>query len=444
MTNKIESMTSPSKIEALEMNWRKNLQIYYIINNLSTLCVLILLSKCIYTLHPSLTAIILFLSSYTFITLFSISTIYFSRSSSSSSIKYEIVEYIKNMPLCYLTFYYFTKLSALKSTNSFDYNLLLLSTIYFSVQTIVNCILIEIKPSSLLRIRFTNMLFLFLFRYFFFMAKLLSSVLMFATLLDPTFIAVVRSSADFYGSIDSVLIKSPYLFTLLLLLALFAGFLAWYLAKFRDAKLFHAAFESYKLLIEYNWKFLDRCPIRATFMCGQFLLYLASAYFWFYRAIVVFAKARTKTSLIGLLTRQSHLRVVVDLYELEEKMKSRQFEFVCLLGSVLVAYLAQYIYYSYYEITEDKRLIQSHRAQTQLSGRYVDGRIAGLSAAVQQQDDSFLSSDNFKQHSSSISSWIASSTASSTSSSSSGIFNLHHHLKHKNMDFSSCCTSIDR
>lgn len=454
-----------SRAESVETTWRKNLRIYYIINNLSTLCVFALLSKCLYSLYPSITATILFVTSYTFATVVSISSIYFSPESKSSVTlnsltKYQLVEYFKNTPLCYLTFYYFTRLSCLKSTNTFDYNLLLLSTVYFSLQTVINCILTEIRPSSLLPIRFTSILFLFLFRYFAFLAKTISSVLLFSTLTDPNFVAVLRSSSDL-DNLELFLAKNIYLLTVIFLIVLFIFFFAWYLIKYnneshRHDHLFCAAFESYKMLIEYNVRLLDTKMSRVLFQCGQFLLHLIAAYFWYYRAVIVLAKARTKTTILGLLTKQNHLRILVDLYELEEKLKTRQFELVCVLGSILISYLAQYIYFAYYEIdnsdglaAETNKMVLSpatRRRLHQLRGRYVSNRGRPSVFQVESARDSHQQHDTFStlhscKRSSSDSSWIASSASTS---SSSGIFNLNNNYTHKQMDCSTCCTSIDR
>lgn len=455
---------------SLERNWNKNLQIYYIINNLSTLCVLILLSKCVYSLYPSITAIILFISSYTFATVFSISSIYFTSASSSSislTTKYQLVEYIKNTPLSYLTFYYFTRLNCLKSTNSFDYNLLMLATVYFSVQTVVNCVLIEIRPSSLLRLRCIQILFLFIFRYFAFLAKLISVVLLYATLTDSTFIAVLRSSVDL-DSLELALTKHIHSLTFLFLATCLVSFAVWHIFKSTRRRLStnlnncigEAVFESYKLMIEYNETLVHGWTTRVFYMCVQFFMHIVAAYFWYYRAVIVLAKARAKTTLIGLLTRQNHLRVLMDLYELEEKLKTRQFEVVCVLGSLLISFLSSHIYYSYYKIDDhDEDEEESKSKETlrrRMTGRYVNsaqGRPSvfqiesarGGEDTVSSKDGSFMIHAENSQMSGSVSSWIASSVSSS---SSSGIFNPNsyynnnHH--HKQMDCSTCCTSIDR
>lgn len=456
-----------SQAAAIEHNWRKNLRIYYIINNLSTLCVLILLSKCLYTLYPSITAIILFLSSYTFATVFSISSIQLSSSSSSVSLttRYQLVEYFKNTPLCYLTFYYFTRLNCLKSTNSFDYNLLVLSTVYLSVQTVVNCILVEIRTSTLPRLRLTPIFFHFLFRYFAFLTKIISTVLLYATLTDPAFLAVLRSSLDL-DSLELALARHVHSLAALFLLTCFVLFAVWHLLKTRHRPLgrhylARAAFESYKLMIEYNERLIRGWSTRIAFMCVQFFMHIVAAYFWYYRAVIVLAKARAKTTLIGLLTRSNHLRVLMDLYELEEKLKTRQFEVVCVLGALLISFLSSHIYYTYYNMDEDENqddMRKKEMASTlkrRFTGRYVtqQGRpqtVFNISDAATNTTNSSSNGESFVNESSrlssgSLSSWIASSLSSS--SCSSGIFNNYNNYNnynHKQADCSTCCTSIDR
>lgn len=452
--------TTPTKIQLIELNWHKNLQIYYIINNLSTLCVFILLSKCLYTLNPNITAIILLITSYTFLTILSISTIYFASPASYSRTKYELIEYLKNMPLCYFTFYHFTKINYLKSTNSFDYNLLLLSTIYFSLQTCVNCILIEIKAESLLSIKFLNMLFLFLFRYFFFVAKLMSSVLFLSTFNDANLRSFLlrNSSAYDLDAIEVTLFKHIYTFSTVYLIGLFLVYLVWYVRQFkkRDHQILRATFESYKMLIDYNARYFATNRARFIFMLLQLLAHVSLAYFWYYRAILVFDKARARITLIGLLlTRQNQFKVLVSLYEIEEKLKTRQFELVFVLGSIFIAILAQYIYYTYYCIKSDDqqnlsfKLFEKPELARDLNVRYVKATESRRKSQEYQENlkfDSF-SLDTYKQ-STSISSWV---TSSASTSSSSGIFNVnnfnpnhHHHHDKSSLDCSTCCTTMDR
>ena len=106
---------------------------------------------------------------------------------------------------------------------------------------------------------------------------------------------------------------------------------------------------------------------------------------------------------------------------------------------------------------EEESKISKETLRRRITGRYVNsaqGRPSvfqiesarGGEDAVSSKDGSFMIQAENSQMSGSVSSWIASSVSSS---SSSGIFNPnsyynnnHHH--HKQMDCSTCCTSIDR
>lgn len=201
------------------------------------------------------------------------------------------------------------------------------------------------------------------------------------------------------------------------------------------------------MLIDYNRVYLDRVSIRIAFMCIHVLLHLIGSYFWYYRTVLVLTKMRAKTTLITLLKghRSSHLG---EIYEMDVKLTSRQFELVCVFGSLIISSLAQYIYYAYYDINDEQRVQFKTNGITNLpifsANRYVTSR-AAMSATTSNKDDANLSSaiDGFKQkRSSSISSWIESSMITTTStSSSSGIFNPN--VNHKQIDCSTCCTSID-
>ncbi|CAF0980507.1 unnamed protein product [Brachionus calyciflorus] len=80
----------------------------------------------------------------------------------------------------------------------------------------------------------------------------------------------------------------------------------------------------------------------------QFILVLTSSYFWFFNSFDFYQQNQDKTTLLSLIIEQKNRIVLLNLIELEEKIKMRQFELVIVIGSFIISVLSYYIYYTYY------------------------------------------------------------------------------------------------
>lgn len=422
--------TKVNETSSTNRKWRTKLKSYYLVNNLLTILIVLLLLKFMYKFNNStITTSLLFVGSvYACLTVVSFVLI-LSNLGGSTTGKYEAIEYVKNIPLCYVTFYYFTKINYVKSADVFEYNFLLISTMYVSLQSIVNLILLQFGSSC---VRFVSFFFLFLFRYFFFLAKMFSAVLFLSTFDDASFINFIAHDST-TNSVESLICKKVYTLCGFYALIAYLAYSVWYLAKYkRESNLFRIGFEAYKIFVDFNEAFFvnSRSFLLVLYMAFTFIVHVVLAYFWYFRAILYYTTARAKITLISLVaSRLNNSMLVENLLELEEKLKNRQFELVCVMGSMVVCFLAEFIYYAYYPMDISQ--------QEQKKVCIVD--------EAPKVDDGF--SVNSYKHSSSV--FSSSSFTRSTSSSSSSeddnhtdeymqYVKKHQDQRRKSMECSTC------
>ena len=129
-------------------------------------------------------------------------------------------------------------------------------------------------------------------------------------------------------------------------------------------RLLKTSFESVKLLIDFNDKFFRskrvlfkkfgltltlNCVKLLAFATFQVVVQASLAFFWYVRALQVFKADQSKTTLFSLLTKVRTRINLVNLYELEIKLKHRQLELITITGCLIVAGLSYHIFYTYYD-----------------------------------------------------------------------------------------------
>jgi hypothetical protein len=306
-----------------------------------------------------------------------------------------ITQYVLNFPLAYITFYFFTQVHYLRSTGLIDYSILLACTVYFSSTGILNQIVIEIKlQAGFTKLSATKLFFSFLFRYFFFVSKLINAILFLSTRNDY-FLFSTDSDSSENSALKSAHSNQIILVFLIYLVAAYTIYFLWYLNvnNKKGGSTFRLFFEPYKMLIDHNDNYFNR-KLQSSeansnsyainvfvsnffnfnsitvifYLFFNFATHLVLAYYWYFCSIITLSKLiQTKINLFNLLNSQS---LLTSLYELEEILKFRQFMLVSVLGSMIIAVLAYHIFYQYYfkldTITEKNEFdFQTGRFSTQ-------------------------------------------------------------------------------
>lgn len=347
---------------------KTKLKIYFLFTNLLTNTAFVLLAKCLHSIQiPN--ALIAFFSILSLASFILAILIFLNKL--SSSFYFQLNEYFKNLPLAYISYFYFTKVSYQKSTDEFTHYFLLTSSIYFSLVSIFNCVLIEHFRRELKPI---NILFQFLFRYFNFISKSMSLILYLSTSSDETSNSNSSSNGKILTNVVSYLTLS------------YLVYFVWYLLKLKYSELniVKSLFESFKMLIDFNDKYFNRNEPRkfnsinltsvqvVLYNLVQLLVQLACAYHWYFKAIELYKTAQNKTTLLSLLTEINNRNALINLYELEEKLKVRQFELVTVIGSVVISMLSYYIYYSYYYEILPVKTMEIKNINGAISNQYIN------------------------------------------------------------------------
>ena len=262
----------------------------------------------------------------------------------------QLSSYLKEFPLALISFYYFAQYSHLKSTSLFNYFFLLATSVTFSLIGVLNCVLAEniSRPAQFLSIFFS-----FIFRHFYFLSRVMG-------------LALLLSAYN-----NTVLI---YFLFVVYMLILFLIYFIWYWSFCPIEttgfmrRLFRTAFEAFKLLVDFNEKYFSskrmiriNC-IHAEFnvnfvklICFWFVHLVCQAvfaYFWYFQASVMFDVNMKKTTLFSLLTKSRTRIALVNLYDLESRLRHRQLELISIVGCIVISMLAYHIYYSYYSRTD--------------------------------------------------------------------------------------------
>lgn len=290
--------------------------------------------------------------------------------------KFQIFIYLKELPLAYISFYYLTQVFYLNSMPELNSYILILNIVYFSFSGVFICILIEFKQylsndevvgdDSALSL-FKKLLFSFLFRYFFFISKLISLILFLSTYNDEFQVepnsAQIKKTKQFYKNALALIFTLVFSF---LIYFIWFGAIQLNNAKKSIKDLVNAFCQSFKMLVDFNYVYFEtmaksslkfkllklelslKSLVLVIFMQYQFLIHVICAYFWYFRAIIIFENNHSKTTLLNLFTRIQNKDHLLGLFELEAKIKFRQFLLVILAGSLLISILCYHIYYTYY------------------------------------------------------------------------------------------------
>lgn len=364
----------------------------------------------------------------------------------------QLSSYLKELPLAFIAFYYFTHVFYMKTTTSFQYYYLLIVSALFSAIGILNCIIAE---RFMLTISFSllRLFFLFKFRWFFFVARV---------------IGLATFLASFNGSTDFVI----FIFTIYVLVQFVAYFLCfWFFcdkpSQFTSQRVLHrllkATFESTKLLIDFNDKYFKSkrvlfklCGFSLTvnlvkllgFGCFQVGSQVFFAYFWYIRAMLAFKADQSKTTLFSLLTKVRTRINLVNLYELEIKLKHRQLELITISGCLVIAALSYHIFYTYYnkqnvELAKHVGIVESPG----IKKRSLDqDEIASIERARKSIDDKRLGFIEDKIDGFSIDTYQQSSSIATSISSDSFMspkYKSHKSLNHLQAKHCSTCSSYD-
>lgn len=365
----------------------------------------------------------------------------------------QLSSYLKELPLAFIAFYHFTQVFHLKTITSFQYYYLLIVSALFSAIGILNCIIAE-KFLIAMSFSLLRLFFLFKFRWFLFVARVIGLV---------TFLSSFSGSTDFVN----------FIFTLYVLFQFVAYFLYfWFLCdkssqRTNKKHVFHrllkTTFESTKLLIDFNDKYFKskRVLFKLSdysltvnlvklfgFSCFQVGSQVFFAYFWYIRAMQVFKADQSKTTLFSLLTKVRTRINLVNLYELEIKLKHRQLELITIAGCLVIAALSYHIFYTYYnkqglELVNHVGVAES----PEIKKRSLDkDEIASIERARKSIDDKRLGFIEDKIDGFSIDTYQQSSSIATSISSDSFMiskYKSHKSLNHLQAKHCSTCSSHD-
>lgn len=322
-------------------------KIYYLISYILSIVVYAIFTKTLSNLTNVLSKIevnlVILITSFIFIVSF-FTLIQILISTKFNNLQFKLIEYYKNIPLTLINYLYLTRIYYM-NINNFNYYFLSLSTIYFSIQSIINIILIEADDK-----KFNNLFFKFLFRYFFFISKSMSLILYLSTYNDD--LSSPKSSSKVFISMFTFILVSFILSCTCFFIKTRLNF-------------FQIFFESYIFLIDFNDKFF-KCTLSKSlnkisldiklsriqtviYFLVNFIFILTSSYFWFFNSIEIYQQNQQKTMILSSLIEEKNKLIILSLMDLEEKIRIRQFELVIVFGSLTIAMLAYYIHYTFYE-----------------------------------------------------------------------------------------------
>lgn len=337
----------------------------------------------------------------------------------------QLFQYIKELTLAFISFYYFTKVSN-NSYNQFNYYFLLTITIYFSTIGILNCVLIDeliskIDQTSPSGFKLQNFSFLFLFRYFYFLSKLMGFAL-FLTSYNDNF------NQDHQNELKNYLFMF-LIFTAYLLISFSVYFFVYLYYIYQNQNdilivIIKCCFESFKMLIDFNHEYFEsknrifsstkwfRIMSLILYMSFQIFIQFLCWYVWYFNAFFIFNQIKTTTSLLSLLASSNSRLSLINLIELEQKLKTRQLEFIIIVGSIIISMLSYHIYYTYYfeePIEKPKTSIQNHNHTISNASQDNDSDNLNTVSSIIDKIDGF-SIDSFKQSSSIASNSIRSAS----------------------------------
>jgi hypothetical protein len=291
-----------------------------------------------------------------------------------------LISILKELSLSILLFYIFVNLHYRKSTGALVYYSLLLSSIWYCTSGLLNCALLEHSSgrlddgrdsSSQKHTAIASLFFLFLFRLFHFAVKWLCLVMSVCTY-EQEF-AVTPA---FSRSINMHVLLAVYLSLSYAFLFAYDSFI---LNRTRKIKLTSIRWihEPLKMLVDYNhelirWpmsirsSWIKRLPV-VFYMLAQLFANGLLVYYWYFRALHAYSRYHSRAALLSLLLLGSESAstdggelssilapapvprlALLNLYELDEKIKLRQFLLVTVIGSTLIYLLCHHIYYAYY------------------------------------------------------------------------------------------------
>lgn len=325
------------------------------------------------------------------------------------------ISYFYELPLSLFTFFCFTQVYYLPTrVDTLYLTVLVVASLYFSFIGILNCVLIE--NLNRLRSKQTNyfgLFFSFLFRYFFFVSRAISFILLLSTYNDD-----LSNESKFmrYQLPASFHLAWIYLLLSFLLLNLYWTF---FISPKRQWTL-GIGYESFKMLIDYNHSFFRPNKIKhikfhetkssllkinlnklimIVHMSLRVLVQLSFAYFWYFKAILIYNHNQSKTTLLSLLSGLNTRLSLLNLYELEEKLKLRQLSLVTIIGCILISILCYFIYYAYYFSRHDLELanVEIVKSNYQRHSKLVGSRFDDFPAMPSDETTKTLQSINISQ-----------------------------------------------
>ena len=314
-------------------------------------------------------------------------------------------------------FSFYLLLTSVQLKTNLKYYTLIGLFIYFSLIGLLTCVVLEnldkfqTKSASL-----RHLAFLLLFRYFFFIWKWLSILLLIASLND-----------DLNWELKLSIKLSLYIY---LISSLTVYFIWHYFHISKKSRLsilnrfIQSIYEAFTLLFDYshNYLYCSNAKLlesqvrnglikKVSFFLALILVQLYLGYLWYYRTVLTYTSNLRKTSLFTLLTKINTGAELMNLAELEEKIKLRQMLLVVISGSIFISILCYHIYYSYYyeetlelyvkdESTTIPRSCPTETGQVSISVVDNINEIDGFSFDSYQQSSSISSSSvspTFKQ-----------------------------------------------
>jgi hypothetical protein len=158
---------------------------------------------------------------------------------------------------------------------------------------------------------------------------------------------------------------------------------------------FSLFYEPFKMLVDHNDRYFNRRlqyaeppSVRANsfqaltrklfnfnsaklifYLFINFTCHLVLAYYWYFCSMMALSKMiQAKINVFSLLNSK---RLLVNLWELEEVLKFRQFMLISVLGSVIISALSYHIFYQYY-FNYDASWYHSARKQNPCLSEFVD------------------------------------------------------------------------
>jgi hypothetical protein len=252
----------------------------------------------------------------------------------------QIWQYFVDLPLCFIAIYVFIQIGTFMiiPLNSSDFYLMLFFGIYFSLSGIITNVNIE-------RAKISNSIgcvFSFIFRYFLFISRSLTILMVYLALDDLTgrLLAI------------SCLFIEFLMFLIIYIYELIKKFDPRNDTSGKFSSFLGALYHSWKMTIDFDENFLRNLSTKNLRICNNvnytnakmfaftasiILTHILCAYFWFYQSIV-------KSSVFYAL--------INDFSFEQNQIRFKQIILVIICGSTLLALLSFHIYYNYYFIID--------------------------------------------------------------------------------------------